>query len=196
MTILAEVKTPANSMYVLSGDVNRACLHAQPMEHSDLEDKAAQLRFSITCRAACRLRVNCKKGKYQKFNGKKWETCDLPDAPGASAGGAAAVTPNAQEALTGGAATDTPDAHKAGEGAVTTAAALPATSGEDAASTTSLRDLYVKCVPPVPKRRRKDGASQIPAVSAPASGSGRCMANYRGKRCTLDVGHDGEHCCA
>ena len=78
MAILSEVKAQNNSMYVLSGDVNKACLHAQPMEHS--EGKPTEMRFSITCRAACRLRVNTRLGKYQQFSGKRWETRDLPRA--------------------------------------------------------------------------------------------------------------------
>ena len=82
MDILCEVKTRHNSMYELGGDVNEACLHAQPMEHSD--GKPEEMRFSITFRAAGRLKVNTRLGKYQKYNGKKWETCDLP-APQADA---------------------------------------------------------------------------------------------------------------
>ena len=78
MAILSEVKAQNNSMYVLSGDVNKACLHAQPMEHS--EGKPTEMRFSITCRAACRLKVNTRLGKYQQFSGKRWETRDLPRA--------------------------------------------------------------------------------------------------------------------
>ena len=79
MDILSEVKTSHNSMYVLSGHVNQSCLHAQPMEHS--ENKPEELRFSITCRVARRLKVNTRLGKYEHFNGKKWETRDLPNLP-------------------------------------------------------------------------------------------------------------------
>jgi hypothetical protein len=40
-----------------------------------------ELRFSITCRVARRLKVNTRLGKYEHFNGKKWETRDLPNLP-------------------------------------------------------------------------------------------------------------------
>ena len=50
-------------------------------EAAAAEDEAAcaeELRFSITLRAAHRLKVNAAQGKYASFNGKIWETHDLP----------------------------------------------------------------------------------------------------------------------
>ena len=76
MDILCELKTVHNSLYRLTGPVNEACLHCVPVEPS--EGKAEELRFSITLRGAHRLKVNAEQGTYMSFNGKKWETRDLP----------------------------------------------------------------------------------------------------------------------
>ena len=76
MDVFHEVRTQHNSMYELTGAVNKACLHCVPMEAST--GSSDELRFSITLRAAHRLKVNAQLGKYQAFNGKKWETKDLP----------------------------------------------------------------------------------------------------------------------
>ncbi len=63
MNILSEVETQHNSMYVLRRDVNKACLHAQPAGHT--ESKPEELRVSMTCRAASRLKVNSKLSKHK-----------------------------------------------------------------------------------------------------------------------------------
>ena len=82
MDVLCEVQTVHNSLYQLTGRVNEQCLHCVPVENS--KGKAEELRFSITLRAAHRLKVNATEGKYASFNGKKWETRDLPQCAATS----------------------------------------------------------------------------------------------------------------
>ena len=79
MDVLCELQTVHNSLYQLTGSVNEQCLHCVPVEPS--EGKAEELRFSITLRAAHRLKVNAEQGKYMSFNGNRWETHDLPACP-------------------------------------------------------------------------------------------------------------------
>ena len=76
--MLCDFQTVHNLLYQLTGRINEQCLHCVSTELS--EGKAEELRFSITLRAAHRLEVNAAQGKYASFNGKKWETRDLPTA--------------------------------------------------------------------------------------------------------------------